>query len=518
MMAYMRALLTFTVSQLSPLSFGAGAFSEVQLQQLMQNSTKIPPVDIDLILYGIDDVAIFMDLYTQADRQRLPYWKDNKENEGFHSLFLQANMLSVNIEQLYAVYRQHPSVQTDTRKLQPGDIFFALRGPNFNGNEYAAAALQAGASFAVIDDAAYHTVPERMMLVADVLDTLQALALHHRKQFSIPFIAITGTNGKTTTKEMIRTVLGAAFRTYATVGNLNNHIGVPLTILSIPVDAEMAVIEMGANHQQEIAGYCKVALPTHGLITNIGKAHLEGFGSEAGVRIAKGELYDHLRANAGTVFVCRDYPYLVEMSKGIPHIITYGREQADYTGSPFPGTALLELEAAGIGRIATHLVGDYNFPNVMAAIAIGLHFKMRPEQIRSAIEGYAPSNNRSQVIQRGSNVFIMDAYNANPSSMKAAVENFATIKAPQMVLLLGAMKELGEDSDREHQALADLLQQHPWKAVVLVGREFEKVHHPYVYLQTAEEAGKWLTAQHFEHTYLLVKGSRSVGMEKVMPE
>ncbi len=423
----------------------------------------------------------------------------------------------MNIEQLYQHYLAHPSVQTDTRKLQPGDIFFALRGPNFNGNQYAAAALEAGASLAVIDDPAFDTVPGKMMLTDDVLHTLQQLARRHRQQFSIPFIAITGTNGKTTTKEMIRTVLGAHYRTYATAGNLNNHIGVPLTLLGIPANAEMAVIEMGANHQHEIEGYCTVALPTHGLITNIGKAHLEGFGSEEGVRKAKGELYDYLRANDGTVFVCTDYPYLTDMSEGIAHIVTYGGEQAAYTGRPVHGSALLELDTDQTGMVHTQLVGAYNFPNVMAAIAIGLHFGVPPEKIKAAIEAYVPSNNRSQIEKRGSNTFIMDAYNANPSSMKAAVENFAAIHAGEKVLLLGAMKELGEDSEKEHQALADLLQQRHWKAVVLVGAEFSRVNHPYIYLETAADAKKWLEQQAFENTYLLVKGSRSVGMEKVLP-
>ncbi|WP_109699892.1 UDP-N-acetylmuramoyl-tripeptide--D-alanyl-D-alanine ligase [Chitinophaga deserti] len=422
----------------------------------------------------------------------------------------------MNIEQLYSIYRQHPSVQTDTRLLQPGDIFFALRGPNFNGNQYASAALAAGASYAVIDDPAFNTQPEKMVLVDDTLTTLQDLARHHRRQFQIPFIAITGTNGKTTTKEMLRTALGAAYRTHATAGNLNNHIGVPLTILRIPLDAEMAVIEMGANHRHEIAGYCKVAEPTHGLITNIGKAHLEGFGSEEGVRLAKGELYDYLRENGGTVFVCKDYPYLVEMSKGIGTIITYGHEPADYAGAPFPGTALLELEAVEAGHVRTHLAGAYNFPNVMAAIAAGLHFKVPADKLRAALEAYVPSNNRSQVMQKGTNTYVMDAYNANPSSMKAAVENFAALDAKQKVLMLGAMKELGDDSPKEHQALADLLQTSHWKAVVLVGKEFSQTQHPYVWFETADEARQWLEMQKFEDTHILVKGSRSVGMEKVV--
>lgn len=235
--------------------------------------------------------------------------------------------VSMNIDQLYVIYRQYPSVQTDTRQLKAGDIFFALKGPNFNGNTYAAAALEKGAVLAVVDEEAFFTHPEKMMLTKDVLETLQQLALRHRTELKIPFLAITGTNGKTTTKELVSTVLSSTFKTSATAGNLNNHIGVPLTILRIPFDTEIAVIEMGANHEHEIESYCKIARPTHGIITNIGKAHLEGFGSEEGVRRAKGELYDFLRKNNGTVFVCNEYPYLVEMSKGIPTVITYGQKK-----------------------------------------------------------------------------------------------------------------------------------------------------------------------------------------------
>ncbi|MCK7559104.1 UDP-N-acetylmuramoyl-tripeptide--D-alanyl-D-alanine ligase [Chitinophaga sedimenti] len=421
----------------------------------------------------------------------------------------------MTIAQLYHIYQQHPSVQTDTRKLQPGDIFFALKGPNFNGNAYAKAALDAGAAVAVIDEEAYFTQPDKMMLVPDVLEALQQLALHHRQQFSIPFIGITGSNGKTTTKELVKTVLETTYKTVATVGNLNNHIGVPLTILSIPADTEMAVIEMGANHQLEIEGYCKVALPTHGLITNIGKAHLEGFGGPEGVKKAKGELYDYLRANNGTVFYFSGYDYLAEMSKGIPHVITYGAEHADYTGEAVPGTALLEFKAGG-EHIRTQLVGAYNLPNALAAFAIGRHFNIPADVIKKAIEGYVPSNNRSQIMPLGSNLVIMDAYNANPSSMKAAIENFAGLEAESKVLLLGGMMELGDDSVKEHQELIKLLERTHWKAVVLVGGDFAKVQHPYIFLKNAEEAKRWLDAQGFENTHLLIKGSRSVGMEKVI--
>ncbi|WP_143304540.1 UDP-N-acetylmuramoyl-tripeptide--D-alanyl-D-alanine ligase [Chitinophaga vietnamensis] len=425
----------------------------------------------------------------------------------------------MNIEQLYTIYCQHPAVQTDTRKLKAGDIFFALKGANFNGNEFAAKALEQGAAFAVVDEAAYFTVPEKMMLVDDALEALQQLALRHRKELGIPFIAITGTNGKTTTKELVNAALSSNYKTYATVGNLNNHIGVPLTILSIQPDVEIAVIEMGANHQREIEAYCKIALPTHGIITNIGKAHLEGFGGEEGVKKAKGELYDFLRSHNGTVFVCNDYGYLVEMSKGIPHIVTYGEKEADYIGKPVADTAFLGVQVGGnsqVGFIQTQLVGAYNFPNVMAAVTVASYFKVPQSKIGPAIAAYVPSNNRSQVIKQGSNTIIMDAYNANPSSMRAAIDNFAGLQATRKVLLLGAMMELGDDSIKEHQALVDLLQRHHWDAVVLVGGDFKKVQHPYIFLEDALEAGKWLQQQQLTDTHILVKGSRSTGMERVL--
>jgi UDP-N-acetylmuramoyl-tripeptide--D-alanyl-D-alanine ligase len=281
------------------------------------------------------------------------------------------------------------------------------------------------------------------------------------------------------------------------------------------MDAEMAVIEMGANHEHEIEAYCKVALPTHGIITNIGKAHLEGFGSPEGVRRAKGELYDFLRGHDGTVFYCNEYPYLSEMSKGIPHVISYGHEGADYVGAPLADTALLGVKV-GDEVIQTNLVGAYNFPNVMAAVAVGRHFNISFDTIKKAIEGYVPSNNRSQVIKQGSNTIIMDAYNANPSSMKAAIENFAGLQAEKKVLLLGGMMELGADSVAEHQALVELLQRTHWHAVVLVGGDFSKVEHPYIYMKNAADTAAWLKQQGYSDTYILIKGSRSMGMEKVI--
>ncbi len=396
----------------------------------------------------------------------------------------------MDIDQLYRIYLQHPSIVTDTRLLKKGDLFFALKGPNFNGNQFAARALELGAAYAVADEkepqaasdkpkaasdelqAASHQpqaasdelhgegeadrtrgpktneVTDRIILVDDVLTTLQALAKHHRRQFDIPFIAITGSNGKTTTKELIHAVLSSAYTVYTTQGNLNNHIGVPLTILSVKPDAQFAVIEMGANHQGEIAGYCRYALPTHGLITNVGLAHLEGFGGPEGVKKGKGELFDFLRgsdnggagATSGTAFIMWDYDYLREMCAGIPHILSYGTKDADINGvvahhatqgrtatqsDPFLNVEITHGAATGI--IHTQLVGDYNLPNVLAAVAVGRHFGVSDAQIREAISGYAPSNSRSQLIEKDGNHIILDAYNANPSSMRAAIENFARL-------------------------------------------------------------------------------------------
>lgn len=427
------------------------------------------------------------------------------------------------IEQLYEIYLKHPSVKTDTRLLKPGDIFFALKGPNFNGNAFAPKALELGAAYAVIDE-----VPaakdDRLLLVPDVLTALQDLSLHHRKQFDIPFIAITGSNGKTTTKELVHAALSAEYITYTTRGNLNNHIGIPLTLLSVRRDAEFAVIEMGANHQKEIEGYCRYALPTHGIITNIGRAHLEGFGGPEGVKKGKGELYDHLRDNGGTAFVLRDSDDLRQMSRGIPHIITYGTHDADYTGrvAAQNNTTLLNVEitrGATTGIIHTQLVGDYNLPNVLVAVAVGKHFGVAENKIYKAIEQYTPSNSRSQLIERDGLHIILDAYNANPSSMRAAIENFARLPETNFnhkVLVLGAMAELGPESVHEHQGIVDLIGQYPWKDVVLVGGDFLKLNHRYKSFADSKEAARWFKTAGLENSWLLVKGSRSTKMEDVL--
>jgi len=426
----------------------------------------------------------------------------------------------VTIEQLHQIYKLHPSVQTDTRKLRKGDIFFALKGPNFNANDFALQALEQGAAYAVIDEM-IDSKDERLIKVDDALDTLQQLAKYHRQQFMVPFIAITGSNGKTTTKELVHAVLSSRYKTYTTQGNLNNHIGVPLTILSVQQDADFAVIEMGANHQKEIESYCTYTLPSHGIITNCGKAHLEGFGGMEGVRKGKGELFDFLRANKGVAFVDNDYDYLNSMSKGIHSIYTYGTTNADIIGHVKKSAPFVEIfisKGINVGSVQTQLVGDYNLPNILCAIAVGKYFNVPEEKIKAAIENYIPSNSRSQMIDRGSNKIILDAYNANPSSMKLAIENFAKLPAKNKILLLGAMMELGDESIQEHEALIELIQQYKWEKVVLVGGDFKKIKHPFIYFDQSTQAKQWFLQQHFENAYFLVKGSRSMQMEKVIEE
>ena len=423
------------------------------------------------------------------------------------------------MEKLYSFFLEHPHVQTDTRALQKGEIFFALKGPNFNGNTYAKKALELGAAAVVVDEP-IGLEGEQVFLVEDVLTTLQALALHHRKQFDIPFIAITGSNGKTTTKELIHAVLSTTYKTYTTKGNLNNHIGIPLTLLSIQKDAEIAIVEMGANHQQEIASYCKYVLPTHGLINNCGKAHLAGFGGIEGVRKGKGELYDFLSIGQGIVFINSDLDYLLKMGERIHHKIYYGNHLGSFKTSIFQNDPFLVLEinhpTVHQQRIFTKLVGSYNKPNVEAAICIGEYFNIPFDTIRNAIESYTPSNARSQWIERGSNKIILDAYNANPNSMQAALENFSKQDLPHKILMLGAMMELGQDAVREHQLIIDQIKQMHFSQVILVGGDFKHTEHPYQYFNNVDEACSWLKTHMPEQSTILIKGSRSMKMEKLL--
>jgi UDP-N-acetylmuramoyl-tripeptide--D-alanyl-D-alanine ligase len=394
-----------------------------------------------------------------------------------------------------------------------------LKGPNFNGNEFAMQALAAGAAYAVVDED-IDMADDRIIKVNNALDTLQGLAKHHREQFGIPFIGITGSNGKTTSKELIYAVLSSHFKTYTTQGNLNNHIGVPLTLLSVGADAEMAVIEMGANHQKEIESYCRYAQPTHGVITNCGKAHLEGFGGVEGVRKGKGELYDFLRSHNGTAFIYAEYDYLQQMSSGIEHIVKYGISEGLVQGKIHSNEPFLEVAVISgmnqISHIKTQLVGDYNLPNILCAVAIGKYFNVPEEKIKTSIENYIPSNSRSQLVKKDSNTIILDAYNANPTSMKAAIENFAGLHAAKKILMLGGMMELGEESLQEHKAVIELIKKYPWSGVVLVGGDFARVDHGFTFFTDSTEAKDWFAKQGFADTHILIKGSRSMQMEKIL--
>ena len=424
----------------------------------------------------------------------------------------------ISIEKIYSIFQQHPSIQTDTRKLNTGDLFFALKGENFNGNLFAQQAIEKGAAYVFVDEL-FNEPSEKIILVDDVLKTLQNLARYHRQQFNIPFLAITGSNGKTTTKELVHAVLSSTHVSYTTKGNLNNHIGIPLTILTVKKDAAIAIIEMGANHLKEIEGYCEYTLPTHGIITNAGKAHLEGFGGIEGVRKGKGELYDFLRKNDGTAFVMWDYDYLRDMSNGIPHIIKYGTKDASITGSidqHEPFLVISITKGIDIKKIATQLTGDYNLPNVLAAVAVGNYFNVEAKKIKAAIENYTPSNSRSQLIEINSNKIILDAYNANPTSMKAAIENLAKFNVKNKILILGGMAELGSASLEEHENILSLIKNYSWKDVVLVGGDFLKLQHPYRSFEDSTQARDWFKKQNFQNSYFLVKGSRSMKMEKVI--
>ena len=443
---------------------------------------------------------------------------------------MKQNESSISMAQLYEIYKVHSSIQTDTRQLKKGDIYFALKGPNFNGNEFAISALEKGAAYAIVDEPiqAHNNFKDQIIVVDDVLTSLQALAKFHREQFTIPFIAITGSNGKTTTKELVAAVLSSHYNTYTTKGNLNNHIGVPLTLLSIQNDAQMAIIEMGANHLNEIKSYCNYTLPTHGLINNCGKAHLEGFGSEEGVKKGKGELFDFLKMHQGVAFVNSDLAYLEKMSAGISTIITYGNHsgalQARATENMSShDTGYLTIEITKCKNptlvnkeIKTKLVGAYNLPNVLAAICIGLYFNVPEQKIITAIENYTPNNSRSQLIDWQNNKVILDAYNANPSSMQLAIENFSMMKVPNKVLCLGAMRELGKESQSEHQALIELINKNKFEEVILVGKEFENCQHHYTYFENSDAARKWLEQKNISNSYLLIKGSRSIQMEKLI--
>jgi len=421
-------------------------------------------------------------------------------------------------EQLYAHYCKHPVVSTDSRQLRDGCIFFALKGANFDGNQFAAPALEQGAAYAVVDDPKV-VVSERFLLVEDVLQSLQQLALHHRRQLKIPFIAITGTNGKTTTKELVAAVLRQRYRTHATQGNLNNHIGVPLTLLQIHSDVEIAVIEMGANRIGDIAELCSIAEPDFGLITNIGQAHLEGFGSFEGVIRAKSELFDYLAQGKGQAFVNARNPLLSELGKKFPRPIYYGLPDTIAFAELLEITPFIRYKDAQGNTHETRLIGTYNFDNILTAIAVGTYFHVPAADIHQAIATYEPTNNRSQVQQKGSNMLIMDAYNANPSSMQAALNSFAQMPAPNKVVILGDMLELGAYSSAKHREIAETAMQGGFLQVLLCGKAFQSVQQPNdnaLFFESKNLLAEWLQEHPFTNSYILLKGSRGIGLETIV--
>lgn len=425
----------------------------------------------------------------------------------------------MNPSDLYELFLHHRRITTDSRNCPKGSIFFALKGEKFDGNQYATKALQSGCSYAVIDEAEYE-VPGRTFLVDNALETLQQLARMHRKAMNIPVIGITGTNGKTTTKELIAAVLSSKFNLLYTEGNLNNQIGVPLTLLRLTHEHELAVIEMGASHPGDIAELVRIAQPNFGIITNVGKAHLEGFGSFEGVLHTKGELYDYIRKTKGKILIKKENTHLQSIASGIEQI-TYGSSEdafaygkAVQAASPF---FTFEWRQQGkTHRVETHLIGDYNLDNAMVAVTLGRYFKIPSERICRAIASYEPTNNRSQLMRTPRNTVIVDAYNANPSSMKVALDNFASLDAYPKAVILGDMRELGETSDAEHAAVIALLKEGNYDKVYLCGEHFLRTAGGFTAFATEEELIEALRSAPLEGYHILIKGSHGMHLENTI--
>jgi UDP-N-acetylmuramoyl-tripeptide--D-alanyl-D-alanine ligase len=426
----------------------------------------------------------------------------------------------MEIASLYAIFRNHPIITTDSRNIPANSIFFALKGDNFNGNAFAEEALSKGASFAVIDEPEF-ALSGRTFLVDDVLSCLQQLALYHRNQLGIPILAITGTNGKTTTKELISAVLSKKYKVNSTKGNLNNHIGVPLTLLSMDEQTEIGVVEMGANHPGEIKTLCGIANPDFGIVTNIGKAHLEGFGSFEGVIKTKSELFGFIRDKGGKCFLNADNPLLEQQAQSID-LIKYGKSTDYFMAGELASTdnylVVKALFPKGWLYLKSKLVGDYNFENLMAAACIGKYFEVEPLLIQDAIAGYTPSNNRSQLIKKASNTIIMDAYNANPTSMMAALSNFVGIQHENKCIILGDMLELGDTSAEEHQKITDFIEENSFLEVFLVGPQFKNTidRTQKKKFEQVELLTQYLKTQPIENKLILIKGSRGIHLEKVL--
>nr|WP_315417532.1 UDP-N-acetylmuramoyl-tripeptide--D-alanyl-D-alanine ligase [uncultured Pedobacter sp.] len=429
----------------------------------------------------------------------------------------------ITTERLYDYYQENPVISTDTRNIIPGCIFFALKGDLFNANEFASQAIEKGAAYAVVDGEKY-AMNSQCLLVEDVLSTLQDLARHHRKQLNIPVIGLTGSNGKTTSKELVNAVLAERYKTFATFGNLNNHIGVPLSILSITDEVQVAVIEMGANHQKEIELLCTIAQPTHGIITNVGMAHLDGFGGFEGVKKGKAELYTYLKETHGYTFINRDNPHLLEMSTaaGLNKLIYYGTENGNTikgtlkSSDPFIEVDWNNHEVSS--AVKTNLTGSYNFENILAAICIGDFFDMSPEEINTGLSNYQPKNNRSQLTKTEKNTVICDFYNANPSSMTAALNNIAVLSADKKTAILGDMFELGPESAGQHEIIAKQAAESSLDQIIFIGKDF--FHHKNdvkgIFFETPDEAAIFLQENPVEDHLVLLKGSRGMQLERLL--
>ncbi|MFN7116453.1 MAG: UDP-N-acetylmuramoyl-tripeptide--D-alanyl-D-alanine ligase [Saprospiraceae bacterium] len=436
----------------------------------------------------------------------------------------------VTTEQLYSIFLQHPNIVTDSRQVKAGDLFFALKGERFDGNQFAQKALEQGAAYVVVDDATVVSSAQ-FLLVEDTLLALQQLAQFHRRHFDIPVIAVCGSNGKTTTKDLISAVLSSHYPTHYTKGNFNNHIGVPLTILAMPPKTEVAVLEIGANNIGEIDALCKIAEPTHGLITNIGKEHLEGFGGLEGVKQGESELYRYLAAHKGMAFINKDEPFLEELAQPVKKKFFYARSESFDMNNPIYEIRLLQTlpfvkvafhndDFDEVIEVNSQLFGKHNFANIMTAIVLGRYFKVPAHKIKAAIEHYKPLSNRSQILQIDSNTFLMDAYNANPSSMEQAILTFAEMKGTHKIAILGDMLELGEASAVEHSLIAQMAVNQGFDQVVLVGKEFEseaRKHHV-LHFENVTTLREWFETQHFTNTVFLLKASRGIQLEKMLAQ
>lgn len=427
----------------------------------------------------------------------------------------------ITIQALYSLFLEHPFVTTDSRNCPDGAIFFALKGDSFNGNLFAPQAIASGCSYAVVDEFV-KSDDERIIKVDNCLNTLQKLARYHRTKSAIPVIGITGTNGKTTTKELMASVLNKKFNLLYTQGNLNNHIGVPLTLLRLKPEHNLAVIEMGANHPGEIKDLVNIADPDLGLITNVGKAHLEGFGSFEGVIRTKGELYDFLRDKGGKIFINMENPYLTSISKGIKQI-PYATD-AGYplwgeviSCSPFMNLRWFIDYGKKSYEVQTNLIGSYNLENALAAICVGIHFGIKPEDICNALEEYIPSNNRSQLKKTEQNTLVIDAYNANPTSMMAAIKNFRQYDATKKAVILGSMKELGNLSEEEHKLLTFNIAENNFDRVFLIGDEFKGTNTDYPVFENSDSFINYLKEQPLQGYTILLKGSRGNQLEAIVP-